>query len=405
MSPSKELKDGTSPQAKIRREIRSRGISPVEVDPGSDETLRSETKSRLFHMESEPGQMEHGAKIDREGVDGSQDHQHIKQKDAWRLLWGATGIYVAYLYYGHIQEDVFRFRAADGSNFHFVWFLQVLESLGNICVGLVGRYMLGGTAGLPLGPFVSSGASQVFSKAFTSLSLAAGLSFPVCILAKSAKIVPVMLGQLILGGSSYTVRDYCLAVAIVGGTAMLSLGESKGEKEEQQHANTFMGISFIIMSLAMDGVTAGLQKRLKRNALVANKVPTPCDFLLYTNVSMAATALTIALVTDDWRQGWAFTVENPALLRMILTCCVCSAIGQSFIFYIVAHFDPLVCATVTTTRKITSVVWSIMTKGHVLSEQGCMGILLAVSALLLEIQGKVSLAHRNHRKYQTKTSM
>jgi UDP-galactose transporter B1 len=130
-------------------------------------------------MESEPEQMEHGNKTDREEVDGLQDHQHIKQRDAWRLLWGATGIYVAYLYYGHIQEDVFRFRAADGSKFHFVWFLQVLESLGNICVGLVGRYMLGGTEGLPLGPFVSSGASQVFSKAFTSLSLAAGLSFPV----------------------------------------------------------------------------------------------------------------------------------------------------------------------------------------------------------------------------------
>jgi hypothetical protein len=149
MSPSQELKDDASPQAsKIRREIRSRVMSPVEVDPGGDEAVRSDSKFRLAqNMESEPGQMEHGAKIDREGVDGSHQDQHIKQRDAWRLMWGATGIYIAYLYYGHIQEDLFRFRAADGSNFHFAWFLQVLESLGNICVGLVGRYMLGGTAG------------------------------------------------------------------------------------------------------------------------------------------------------------------------------------------------------------------------------------------------------------------
>jgi UDP-galactose transporter B1 len=153
----------------------------------------------------------------------------------------------------------------------------------------------------------------------------------------------------------------------------------------------------------MDGVTAGLQKRLKQNALLTQKIPTPCDFLLYTNASMAATALTIALATDDWRQGWKFTVENPAILRMVLQVCICSAIGQSFIFYVVAHFDPLVCATVTTTRKIMSVVWSIATKGHELSEQGCMGLGLAVSALLLEIQGKVSLRHR--KQYQTKTSM
>jgi UDP-galactose transporter B1 len=406
MPLSKEMKDGTSPQ-RIRHEVRSRVMTSVDVDTGGDDTLHPDSKFRGAHVESEPGQLEHGAKTDREVVDGSPD-QNIKQRDAWRMLWGATGIYVAYLYYGHIQEDVFRFRAADGSKFRFAWFLQVLESLANICVGLVGRYLLGGTAGLPLGPFVTSGASQVFSKAFTSLSLAAGLSFPVCILAKSAKIVPVMLGQLALGGSSYTVRDYSLAAAIVGGTALLSLGESKAKKEKEQHDNTFTGITFIILSLGMDGLTAGLQKRLKRNALLANKIPTPCDFLLYTNVSMAATALTIALVTDDWRQGWAFTVENPAILRMVLQVCLCSAIGQSFIFYIVAHFDPLVCATVTTTRKIMSVVWSITTKGHVLSEQGCVGLLMAVSALMLEIQGKIFLYHRKNQpneKYRTKTSM
>jgi UDP-galactose transporter B1 len=393
--------------------MRSRGMmSPMEVDHGGDEThtntntLHPDIKFRLSPKGQEPDRIEHGATTsaaEREGGEGlSLQDQIAKQGDGWRLMWGATGIYMAYLYYGHIQEDLFfRFQAADGSKFRYAWFLQVLESLANICVGLVGRYMLGGTAGLPLGPFVSSGASQVFSKAFTSLSLAAGLSFPVCILAKSAKIVPVMLGQLVLGGSSYTVKDYSIAAAIVGGTALLSLGESKAQKEQQ--ASTFTGIAFILLSLVMDGVTAGLQKRLKQNALLTQKIPTPCDFLLYTNASMAATALTIALATDDWRQGWKFTVENPAILRMVLQVCICSAIGQSFIFYVVAHFDPLVCATVTTTRKIMSVVWSIATKGHELSEQGCMGLGLAVSALLLEIQGKVSLRHR--KQYQTKTSM
>jgi UDP-galactose transporter B1 len=69
-------------------------------------------------------------------------------------------------------------------------------------------------------------------------------------------------------------------------------------------------------------------------------------------------------------------------------------VGQSFIFYIVAHFDPLVCSTVTTTRKIMSVVWSIATKGHSLSEQASLGLLVAVSALLLEVQGKVSYRYQ-----------
>jgi UDP-galactose transporter B1 len=325
------------------------------------------------------------------------------KNDAWKLCFGATGIYLAYLVYGSVQEDVFRFRAADGSNFRNAWFLQVLESCANIVVGVAGRHVFGGTKGLPFMPFATSGASQVFAKVFTNLALAAGLSFPVCILAKSAKMVPVMLGQLALGGCSYTLRDYCIAAAIVGGTALLTLGEQDKQKgvsddvdhdnSNNQYNNTYAGLGFIMFSLVMDGVTAGLQKRLKQDAATSGKIPTPYDFLLFTNMSMAATALTIAVISGDWTAGWAFCMANPALWRMILMCCVCSAVGQSFIFYVVSHFDPLVCSTITTTRKIMSVVWSIASKGHSLSEQASLGLLVAVSAILLEVQGKIKGSH------------
>jgi UDP-galactose transporter B1 len=193
--------------------------------------------------------------------------------------------------------------------------------------------------------------------------MAAGLSFPVCILAKSAKMVPVMLGQLARGGCSYTLRDYCIAAAFVGGTALLTLGEKdkqEGVSDDLAHDDngsnssnngdysndTYAGLAFILVSLVMDGVTAGLQKRLKQDAVTSGKIPTPYDFLLYTNMSMAATALPIAVMSGDCVAGWAFCAANPAVRRMIGTCCVCSVVGQSFILYIVAHFDPLVCSTV-----------------------------------------------------------
>lgn len=47
--------------------------------------------------------------------------------DSAKLLIGAGGIYAAFLYYGSLQEDVFRYQAADGSFFTDAWFLQVLE--------------------------------------------------------------------------------------------------------------------------------------------------------------------------------------------------------------------------------------------------------------------------------------
>jgi UAA transporter family len=81
-------------------------------------------------------------------------------------------------------------------------------------------------------------------------SLSAGLSFPVVTLARSAKIVPVMLGQLFMGGSSYAMRDYLFAVLIVVGTALLSAGGKTADDDHElaQSRNTLSELVLIFAS-------------------------------------------------------------------------------------------------------------------------------------------------------------
>lgn len=45
---------------------------------------------------------------------------------ALKLVIGAGGIYAAFLYYGALQEDVFHYKAVDGTKFTQAWFLQAL---------------------------------------------------------------------------------------------------------------------------------------------------------------------------------------------------------------------------------------------------------------------------------------
>jgi len=175
--------------------------------------------------------------------------------DSLKLLFGAGGIYASFLYYGSLQEDVFRYTAEDGSTFKAAWFLQVLEAFANVCVGFVGMNLMGATKGIPLRMFGISGASQVSAKACTSLALANGLSFPVATLAKSGKMAPVMAGSLLLGGASYSLREYLQVAAIIGGTAIVSLGKKKGGST----TNSVVGVAYIVSSLVLDGVVAGFQ--------------------------------------------------------------------------------------------------------------------------------------------------
>lgn len=306
--------------------------------------------------------------------------------DAVKLIIGAGGIYGAFLYYGSLQEDVFRYTAEDGSSFKQAWFLQVLEALANVIIGFVGMQLMGPTKNIPLTMFGISGASQVSAKACTSLALANGLSFPVATLAKSGKMAPVMAGSLLLGGATYTVREYLQVAAIIGGTAIVSMGKKKGGST----SNSTLGVAYIVMSLVLDGVTAGFQKRLKAETAKVGVKPKPYDFMFWTNLFMCLTAAVVALGLGEFTSGLAFCTANPEILSNIVKFALCSAIGQSFIFYTIANFDPLVLSTVTTTRKIFSVLLSIFLKGHSLSATGWSGIALACGGIVSELQAKAS---------------
>jgi len=300
-----------------------------------------------------------------------------------KLIVGAGGIYAAFLYYGSLQEDVFRYRSSDGSSFKAAWFLQVLEALANVIIGFVGMQLSGATAGIPKQMFAISGAAQVSAKACTSLALANGLSFPVATLAKSGKMAPVMAGSLLLGGATYTLREYVQVLAIIGGTAVVSMGKKKGASN-----NSSTGVAYIILSLVLDGVTAGFQKRLMSSTAKAGVKPKPYDFMFWTNLFMAITAIFIAGALGEIQSGMAFCLDNPEILTKISYFALCSAVGQSFIFYTIANFDPLVLSTITTTRKIFSVLLSIFLKGHSLNLMGWSGIGMACCGIISELLAK-----------------
>jgi solute carrier family 35 (UDP-galactose transporter), member B1 len=312
--------------------------------------------------------------------------------DAVKLLIGAGGIYGAFLYYGSLQEDVFRFVAPDGAKFTQAWFLQVLEALANVIIGFIGMQLTGPTKGVPLRMFGISGAAQVSAKACTSLALANGLSFPVATLAKSGKMAPVMMGSLLLGGASYSLREYLQVAAIIGGTAIVSMGKKKGSGS----SSSTMGVVYIVLSLVLDGVTAGFQKRLKTETAKVGVKPKPYDFMFWTNLFMCLTATVVAGVLGEIGSGISYMTANPEILSQIIRFAICSAVGQSFIFYTIANFDPLVLSTVTTTRKIFSVLLSIILKGHSLSVMGWSGIAMACGGILSELQDKMGSKPKKH---------
>merc|ERR1711920_300716 len=104
-----------------------------------------------------------------------------------------------------------------------------------------------------------------------------------------------------------------------------------------------------------------------------------------TNFFMMVVGSLVALCLGEIATGSAYILANPAILPKLLAFGVCSAIGQSFIFFVVSEYGPLKNATVTTTRKIFSVLLSIFLKGHALAPMGWAGIALGSVAIIGEL--------------------
>lgn len=116
--------------------------------------------------------------------------------------------------------------------------------------------------------------------------------------------------------------------------------------------------------------------------------PQPADFMFWTNLFMSLAAAAVALVLGEFQTGLSFTLQNPVILGKLVKFAICSAVGQAFIFYTISEFDPLVCSTVTTTRKVFSVLLSIFTHNHAMSYEAWGGIALAFAGILSELFDK-----------------
>ena len=321
-----------------------------------------------------------------------------------KLIFCCVGIYSAYLIYGSLQEDLFTYTSSTITSspaFTYIWLVQVIEAAINTITGYVGLYMTRSKDELRNPKpnqklFLLSGVSQVCSKALTCLSLASGLSFPVATMTKSAKMAPVMMGQLFLGGTQYCWGEYLQVAAIIVGTALLGLGKSQGE---EMAPSSMLGVAFILLSLVMDGLTGGLQKRAKRDATAAGRQPIKgFEFMMYTNMHMCWVAFGIANLNGHLVDGISYCLQDKLICSLIFKFCVCSAIGQGFIFYTIASFDPLVCSTITTTRKLVSVFLSIFWRGHVINAQGWFGLSIACAGILSEVHSKVGKTKIERKK-------
>ena len=216
--------------------------------------------------------------------------------------------------------------------------------------------------------------------------------YPVQVLAKSCKPIPVMLMGAIMG-KKYPLKKYVNVLIITAGVAMFMMGKqsnsnsSSSSSKTKENAST-AGAILLFISLCFDGGTGAYEDKLMAKHHVG-----PFDLMYNMHLGKAILA-GIGLIVMGQINYFILMCHETGFLLLLLG--VSGAFGQVFIFVTISKFGALTCSIMGLARKVVTLVASIYIYGHSLNGIQTLGLVVAFAAMIsgfFERKGKGGGGH------------
>ena len=235
------------------------------------------------------------------------------------------------------------------------------------------------------------------------------IDYPTQILGKSCKLVPVMLMNIILYRRKFAFHKYLVVATVTLGISlfMLYAPGKAGKHASVASTQPILGITLLLVNLLMDGAInstqdevfhqhriSGTQMMFFMNAFATvitactMLVPFPHIPILNPAPASAAGQAWAASTPNELAGAIDFIRAHPAVLRDILSFSVAGAIGQLFIFDTLENFGSLVLVTITVTRKLFTMLLSLVVFNHSLTTGQWVGVITVFAGIGIEAQVK-----------------
>lgn len=298
-----------------------------------------------------------------------------------KLLFLVVGVWVTFTVFGWATEALTGHPYGDAQEkFSFTWSLVLLQSVGNTVVAAGAIFVTGGkslTGGVPASDWIIAGGAYLGAHKFGLLSLHY-IIFPMQVLVKSCKAVPVMFGEVVFEqhvtltfGKLLSVAMLCAGVV----TFTFGKGSKKGEKFELDE-KMMIGLGFVLLALFCDGVYGPYQNRIKTKAKAKGVSISGYHNMFNMNLWQGVFAGAFCAYTGELPEVAAFVTRNPAVLSDLVKFGAAMAMGNIFIFQLQSSSGALTVTKTTTVRKLISVLFSVWYFGHSLKPMQWAGVAL-----------------------------
>lgn len=324
-----------------------------------------------------------------------------------KLVFYVVSLYIVFIYWGYLQEkltsnkyEIFRRKYArtysrssiESVQWQYPFVLNLsMAFISSLIAFVVEIFFHEGITQTPPSAYWKAALSSALASpiGYTSLRY---ITYPLMVLTKSSKPVPVMFVGTVFYKQKYQWHKYFgIALVCTGITFFSSYkvhnADSVSSSRIVSTPNIFFGIFLVLLNLSLDGYTSNEQDHIFSKYSV-----TPLEMMKYTNFwqfiyifsflfllwivygrdSEASKALEILSLSKDARAD-------------VFIFSFCAAVGQILILYVIKEFGALVWVTVSVTRQLFTILLSVFIFSHPVNAMQWLGVALVFSGLGLDI--------------------
>ncbi|XP_030385192.1 adenosine 3'-phospho 5'-phosphosulfate transporter 2 [Scaptodrosophila lebanonensis] len=275
-----------------------------------------------------------------------------------QFLLSCAGVFILYIIYGYLQELIFTVEGFKP----YGWFLTLVQFGYYICFGLVEHRLEAYRASggkwnsepaprcIPMRTYFVLAGLTLGTMGLSNSSLGY-LNYPTQVIFKCCKLIPVLVGSILIQGKRYGPLDFAAAGAMCIGLAWFTLADSQLTPNFNP-----LGVAMISGALLCDAVIGNVQEKAMREF----KAPSS-EVVFYSYGLGFVYLLVIMLITGNFFSGFAFCIEHPLQsFGYGFLFSLSGYLGMQFVLALVRSSGAPVAATVTTARKAVTIAISFL---------------------------------------------
>ncbi|WWC97320.1 hypothetical protein V866_004199 [Kwoniella sp. B9012] len=224
------------------------------------------------------------------------------------------------------------------------------------------------------------------------------ISYPTMVLGKSCKLIPVLLLNVLLYRRRFSPHKYVVVALVTVGISLFMLLAEGGKKKKGGNDSAW-GLWLLAVNLFIDGLTNSTQDQLFSTypqfsgqqmmffmsfftqllllPLLLLPLPThPLSLLSHLPfpLSPSQSTMPISFAKPEILNCISFIISHPTVLSPLLAYALLGGLGQLFIFETIQHFGSLTLVMVTVTRKLFTMLLSVVVFEHQLTKGQWIGV-------------------------------